>query len=97
MRVLVYKRTHPNDPDAAVALVAAAVINNPATHGRVWRIDKVTAMGYLRSVIVERSPPRPDRQRWLAWLTEFSRAEEILQSLPGLLISRDDDERPQAR
>ena len=31
-----------------------------------------------------------DRQRWLAWLTEFSRAEETLQTLSGLFISRDD-------
>jgi hypothetical protein len=61
-----------------------------------WRMDKDNAIRYLRNVILERFPPGPDRQRWLAWLTEFSNAEEILQSLPGLLISRDNDEPPQA-
>ena len=59
-------------------------------------MDKLTAMKYLRSVILERYPAGPDRQRWLAWLTEFSHAEEILQSLPGLLTSPHDDEPPQA-
>jgi hypothetical protein len=57
-------------------------------------MDKATAIGYLRSVILERFPPGPDRQRWLTWLTEFSRAEEILQTLSGLLISQDDEEPP---
>lgn len=59
-------------------------------------MDKDTAMGYLRSVILERFPPGPDRQRWLAWLSEFSRAEETLPSVSGLLISLDGDEPPQA-
>jgi hypothetical protein len=54
-------------------------------------MDKLTAMGYLRNVILERFPPGPDRQRWLAWLTAFSRAEETPQTLSGLLISSGDD------
>ena len=61
-----------------------------------WRMSKVTAMAYLRSVILERFPPGPDRQRWLTWLAEFSRAEENLQSLPDLLLSQEDDKPPQA-
>lgn len=59
-------------------------------------MSKVTAMAYLRSVILERFPPGPDRQRWLAWLTELSRAEETLQSLSGFPISLDDEESPYA-
>jgi hypothetical protein len=59
-------------------------------------MDKVTAMAYLRSVILERFPPGPERQRWLAWLDEFSHAEETLQTLSGLLISPDDEEPPLA-
>jgi hypothetical protein len=59
-------------------------------------MGKVAAMAYLRSVILERFPPGRDRQRWLAWLTEFSRAEETLQTLSGLLISPDDEEPPLA-
>jgi hypothetical protein len=59
-------------------------------------MDKVTAMAYLRSVILERFPPGPDRQRWLAWLTEFSDAEETLQTLSGPLFSPDDEEPPPA-
>jgi len=37
-----------------------------------------------------------DRQRWLAWLIEFSHAEETLQTLSGLLTSQDDEEPPRA-
>ena len=59
-------------------------------------MDKLTAIGYVRSVILERFPPETDRQRWLAWLTEFSRADETLQTLSGLLISSDDEESPPA-
>jgi hypothetical protein len=55
------------------------------------RMDKDTAMESLRSVILERFPPGPNRQRWLAWLHEFSRAEKTLQTLSGLLISEDDE------
>jgi hypothetical protein len=54
-------------------------------------MDKLTAMGYLRSVILKRFPPGPNRQRWLAWLTEFSHAEETLQQL-----SQGDDDPPYA-
>ena len=57
-------------------------------------MDKDTAIAYLHSVILERFPPGPDRQDWLAWLSEFSRAEETLQIFSGLLISPDDDEPP---
>ena len=57
-------------------------------------MDKLTAMEYLRSVILERFPPGPDRRRWLAWLTEFSHAEETLQTLSGLLIPEDDGPPP---
>lgn len=49
-------------------------------------MDKATAMQYLRSVILKRFPPGPDRQRWLAWLTEFSHADETQQTLSGFLI-----------
>jgi len=59
-------------------------------------MDKATAISYLRSMILERFPPGPNRQRWLTWLTEFSRAEETFQTLSGLLISQDDDEPPLA-
>ena len=59
-------------------------------------MDKATAMEYLRSVILERFPPGPDRQRWLAWLIEFSQLDETLQTFSGLLISQDDDKPPQA-
>ena len=59
-------------------------------------MGKDTAIGYLRSVILEPFPPGPDRQRWLAWLAEFSPAEESLQTLSGLLISPDDEEPPLA-
>ena len=61
-----------------------------------WRMDKITAMAYLRSVILERFPPGPDRQRWLAWLTQFSDADETLQTLSALLFSPDDEEPPPA-
>lgn len=60
-------------------------------------MDKATATQHLSGAIFERFPPGPDRQRWLARLTEFSGAEEILQSLPRLLISQDDDEPPHAQ
>ena len=59
-------------------------------------MDKDTAIGYLRSMILGRFPPGPARQRWLAWLTEFSHAEETLQILSVFLISQDDDEPPRA-
>ena len=61
-----------------------------------WRMSKVTAMAYLRSVILKRFPPGPDQQRWLAWLDQFSHAEDTLQTLSGLLISPDDEEPPLA-
>ena len=57
-------------------------------------MNKVAAMAYLRSVILERFPPGPDRQRWLAWLTEFSHADETRQTLSGFLITSPDDEEP---
>ena len=46
-------------------------------------MDKITAMDYLRGVILKRFPPGEDRQHWLDWLAEFSRAEESLQALSG--------------
>jgi hypothetical protein len=55
-------------------------------------MSKVTAIAYLRSVILERFPPGPTRQRWLAWLTEFSRAEETLEPISGLPLSQEDKE-----
>jgi len=54
-------------------------------------MDKDTAITYLRNVILERFPAGPDRQRWLAWLDEFSHAEEKLILLSGLRISPDDE------
>ncbi len=60
-------------------------------------MDKVTAIAYLRGVILERFPPGPERQRWLAWLTEFSHAEETLQSLAAPRIDLGDDVPPLAR
>ena len=53
-------------------------------------MDKDTAMRYLRSVILESFPAGPDRQRWLAWLAEFSRSEETLQALSERVISEDE-------
>ena len=44
-------------------------------------MDKDTAMRYLRNVILERFPEGPNRKRWLAWLDEFSCADEILSAL----------------
>jgi hypothetical protein len=44
-------------------------------------MDKVTAFAYLHGVILERFLPGPDQERWLAWLTEFSHAEETLRTL----------------
>jgi hypothetical protein len=57
-----------------------------------WRMDRVTPTAYLREVILNRFPPGPDREQWLAWLTEFSHAEETLETLSGLLIG--DTEEP---
>ena len=57
-------------------------------------MDKATAIAYLRGLILERFRAGPDRQRWLAWLTEFSHAEETLQTLSGLLMSEEDDDLP---
>jgi len=57
-------------------------------------MEKNTAIAYLRCVILERFPPGPGRQRWLAWLSEFSQAEGNLQRLSELLTSQEDDEPP---
>lgn len=59
-------------------------------------MDKVTAMAYLRGIILERFPPGPERQRWLAWLSEFSCAEETLQTLSEPQIDLHGDESPHA-
>lgn len=59
-------------------------------------MDKITAVAYLRGVILERFPPGPDRQRWLSRLTEFSHAEESLQTLSELQTNLDNDEPPHA-
>jgi len=58
------------------------------------RMEKRVAIEYLRSVILERFPPGSNRERWLEWLTEFSRAEETLQALPELLVLHDDEPPP---
>lgn len=55
-------------------------------------MDTVTAIAFLRGVILERFPPGPERERWLAWLIEFSQAEETFQAFSGLLISQSDVE-----
>jgi hypothetical protein len=38
----------------------------------VCRMNKETAIAYLRHIILERFPPGPERHWWLNWLTEFS-------------------------
>jgi len=57
-----------------------------------WHIDKFTAAAYLRGIIFERLSEGAERQRWLAWLLELSRAEEPLQTLSELQTHLDDDE-----
>jgi len=56
------------------------------------RMDKFTATSYLRGIIFERLPEGAERQRWLAWLLELTRAEESLQTLSELQTHLDDDE-----
>ncbi len=54
-------------------------------------MGKIATIRYLQSVILERFPPGPERQHWLAWRAEFSCAEETRQYLPDLAFPRDDD------
>jgi hypothetical protein len=54
------------------------------------RMDKATAIALLRERSLTRYSAGSERQRWLAWLAEFSRAEETLQTLSGLLTSCDE-------
>lgn len=55
------------------------------------RMDKATAIEFLRERILTCFPAGSERQRWLAWLAEFSQAEETLQLLSGFLSSPADE------
>lgn len=44
-------------------------------------MDKTRAIAFLHQVILDGFPAGPERQRWLAWLNEFSHAEERLNAL----------------
>ena len=48
-------------------------------------MDKASAIEFLHNLILTRFPPGSEREGWLAWLVEFTHAEENLETLSGLL------------